>query len=206
MNGKVHALAGVVAAEGAIITFHQPAVSFVTFFALLGGFFLGVAADLDDSDATLAQQQPFRLFSMIFERLPFVQHRGITHSLIAIVLLFGLFNTVLALPEALVWALMAAYVSHILLDMFTADGVELFWPLRFRIKLLPSIIAVSSGDRSIVQSILRVLLSAVFYLFTIHLLVNALNFVPLLGPYLIELWNGKVLNLLPQEIKTWMVY
>ncbi|MDQ6422657.1 metal-dependent hydrolase [Paenibacillus sp. LHD-117] len=206
MNGKVHTLAGVVAAEGAIITFHQPAFSVVTFLALLGGFILGVAADLDDSDATLAQQQPFRFFSLIFERLPFVHHRGITHSFLAVALLYLLFDTILGLPDALMWAFMAAYVSHILLDMLTADGVELFWPFRFRLKLLPSIIAVSSDERSIVQMLFRVLLSVVFYLFTIHLLINALGFLPVIGPYINELWNGTILSFLPQDIKTWMVY
>lgn len=78
--------------------------------------------------------------------LPFrlVSHRGVTHSLAAIALLyFGL--TKLGAPQLIVIALLAGYASHIAADMLTVQGVELLWPVRWRVRLLPKLLCISTG-------------------------------------------------------------
>jgi inner membrane protein len=206
MNGKVHQVAGIVATEAVLITMQQPVMTVVTGIAILGGFFLGVAPDLDDSDATLAQQQPFRLGSLILERIPFVSHRGVTHSFLIVGLLYLLFSQIMALPDVLVWSFLAAYGSHIFLDLLTDGGVELLWPVRYRIKLLPSIMAVSSDERSIGQIVFHTVLSAAFYFMTIHLLISGLEFMPLVGQGLSGFWQSNILTHFPIEIQNWLNY
>ena len=57
--------------------------------------------------------------------IPFVRHRGSTHSLSAILLLM-LLNIIFTRLVPYVFA----YSSHILIgDLFTAHGVRLLWPL-----------------------------------------------------------------------------
>lgn len=68
-----------------------------------------------------------------------IRHRGFTHSLIA---LFGVWLTIfqfskfVPLHPALVSALVFGYASHLILDMLTVQGIELFYPSRQRIKLM----------------------------------------------------------------------
>lgn len=59
------------------------------------------------------------------------RHRGIIHSLLAAVLLS------LVIGGFSLWAgfgFFVGYVSHLLLDCLTKSGVNLFWPLRFKIR------------------------------------------------------------------------
>lgn len=58
----------------------------------------------------------------------FLPHRGFTHSLMALFIIymttFYLFNLRVALYASLGWA------SHIILDSFNPTGVQLFWPFK----------------------------------------------------------------------------
>lgn len=60
-------------------------------------------------------------------------HRGFTHSLVALFIIyisiFYLFNPQTALYASLGWA------SHIILDVFNPTGVQLFWPFKRFISL-----------------------------------------------------------------------
>jgi len=91
--------------------------------------------------------------SRISRRLPIVGlpfqllcgHRGFTHSLVGLV---GLLLT-LATLRAPVWLAMAGlfgYASHIVADMMTVNGVQLLWPIRWRLQFLPQRIAIRTGS------------------------------------------------------------
>jgi inner membrane protein len=74
-----------------------------------------------------------------------VRHRGLTHSLIGFVGLV-LLMAALRLP---VWAavgIMFGFVSHLVADMVTVGGVQLLWPLRWRVRLLPAALAIRTGS------------------------------------------------------------
>lgn len=58
-----------------------------------------------------------------------LKHRGITHTLLALALLW--LASYAALPYPLAWALPAGYASHLAADMLTPVGVPLFGPLNW---------------------------------------------------------------------------
>lgn len=72
-------------------------------------------------------------------------HRGRTHTLLALVLLFG-GAWYIGLPP---WALafLVAYASHLLADSLTRSGIPLLWPLAGRrFHLLPFGIKLTTGS------------------------------------------------------------
>ena len=76
---------------------------------------------------------------------PFISHRGITHSLIGMVLAGFLFFFVLKyFPSywginflAVFICALIAYFSHVFADMFTVEGVPLLWPAKWKVGIPP---------------------------------------------------------------------
>ncbi len=68
----------------------------------------------------------------------FMKHRGISHSLVGIFLVdkfsfwlvSNLFNANLVDTKLVYWSLMIGFISHILADSLTEEGVPLFYPLK----------------------------------------------------------------------------
>lgn len=204
MNGKTHHIVGLVLAESTLISLQQPALSLATCLGVMGGYFFAILPDIDDSDATISQHQPFRMASLILERLPFITHRGLTHSALVLGLLYFLFIHVLPIPAVVSWCMLIAYASHIVLDMFTAEGVELLYPFRLRVKFLPASFAVSS-ERSIVQWLLFGIGNILFIFLTIHLVIEMIQFVPVVGDLLNKIWFNVVLSHLPDHYQVWLL-
>ena len=63
---------------------------------------------------------PIAIIFSIIPDIDFWDHRGITHSIWAILI------------SAIYFPAFVGIVSHIFLDMSTYAGVELFWPIRLR--------------------------------------------------------------------------
>jgi len=85
-----------------------------------------LAPDLDHANSTATKHVGIvaRIFSS------FVTHRGMTHSILAVYLLY-LVST--HMPYSMVtMAFIAGYVSHIIADI-PFGGVSLFWPIKTRI-------------------------------------------------------------------------
>ena len=96
--------------------------------------------DLDHEASLISRRagllaMPFRL----------VKHRGLTHSLAALVLIYLLLDA-LNPPQSILIALLAGYASHIVADMLTPHGVELLFPVRWRLRLLPRSLSISTGS------------------------------------------------------------
>lgn len=72
--------------------------------------------DIDHAGSALGKSVPF--VSKLFK------HRGITHSLLMLIICWFLMSPYIAVGVA----------SHILLDMLTKQGVKLLWPLPISIK------------------------------------------------------------------------
>ena len=95
--------------------------------------------------------------SYISKRLPFIykffgkrqRHRGFTHSLLFLVLLYSLGDLLLKLTDnnivfvCLGSGILIGSISHICLDLLTKEGVELFYP----IKLNFSILAIKTNSK-----------------------------------------------------------
>ena len=98
------------------------------------------------------------------------RHRGFTHSLLFLLILglsciflisISQFNIVV---HCIVFGFYAGYGSHIILDLFNPQGVELFYPCKINFKLLN--IKTNSTGEKIFNGIVNLLISLViiFYL------------------------------------------
>lgn len=83
--------------------------------------------DIDHSGSALGKTVPF--VSKLFK------HRGITHSLLMLIICWFLLSPYIAIGVA----------SHILLDMLTKQGVKLLWPLPISIKFFPIANLIRTG-------------------------------------------------------------
>ncbi|MFD2328844.1 metal-dependent hydrolase [Cohnella sp. GCM10020058] len=180
MNHKVHQIAGVVIGQGALLYHHTPAFSLTTIGVMFCGYAAAMFPDLDKPGSFFTQHQPFRAFSEGMSRIG-VPHRGPTHSLPALILVYLLFKFVIELPDVYLWAIVLGYASHIFLDLFNAAGVMLLFPWRFDFKLLPSFMAVSSEDYSVTQLLIFTVLSGVFYAMLANTMLDILSNTPLVG-------------------------
>ncbi|NEZ61035.1 metal-dependent hydrolase [Adonisia turfae] len=89
----------------------------------------GMLPDLDHPGSALGRR--LKLISLPLSAV--VGHRGVTHSLLAVVALIGVLVTVATVPVYshlgwLITPLTIGYLSHILGDSLTPSGVPLFWP------------------------------------------------------------------------------
>lgn len=100
-------------------------------YASMTAAFGGLLPDLDHPSSALGRRLP--VISLPLSAL--VGHRGVTHSLFAVVVMFvGLLLTT-ALPayawgQGFIAPLLLGYLSHITGDAMTPSGVPLFWPRR----------------------------------------------------------------------------
>ncbi|MDO3677975.1 metal-dependent hydrolase [Paenibacillus ehimensis] len=141
MLQKTHSVAGLLAAEGVLLHFQVPLLSWDTAAALLLGCLAGPLADIDKQGSTMAKV--FFPLSFVL-RLVDVRHRTLTHS---VLFLFGIGALLLPLlPEPLFWSFLLAYASHAFIDLFNEQGVELLWPIKLKFRLLPKFMAIETGS------------------------------------------------------------
>lgn len=109
--------------------------------------------DIDHPKSTFGRKVPFISIpiSLIFG------HRGITHSLIAVVAIIALLFVSLSAGKAISASIAAGYLSHLLLDWFTPSGVPLLYP---SMKRFSSPVTVRTG--SIGEFIFTLTLTGVF--------------------------------------------
>ncbi|WP_128894705.1 metal-dependent hydrolase [Longirhabdus pacifica] len=204
MNHKVHHIVGLVAVQGTLLHFDQPVMSNETVIAIMGGYYLSMAPDLDDDDSFLARHQPFRMVAKILGKLSFIKHRGFTHSLLALILLYLFFTKIIPVSDVVLYSFMIAFASHLLLDMFNSDGILLLYPFKFRMKLLPSMFAIKS-DKSFAQDFIYVIFSGIFYFVAFHYLVHILQPIPWFGSYLYDFWFNIVIPYLPKIMREFIL-
>ncbi len=152
MLQKTHSIAGFISAE-IVLTYQD--INFFTWDAagaLLLGCLAGTLADVDKPGSTMAKVL-FPLSALL--RLLKVKHRTVTHSLLFLLLL-----VVIAMPLSPLyfWVFILSYASHSFIDLFNDRGVQLFWPIPFKIRLLPKWIAIDTG--SVSETVFRWLLLA----------------------------------------------
>lgn len=140
MLQKTHSAAGLVAAEIVLVNQNIPFLSWEAAGALLLGCLAGTLADVDKPGSTMAKVL-FPLSALL--RIINVRHRTMTHSIVFIALLALAASP---LPPLYLWAFIAAYASHPLIDLLNENGVQLFWPLKGKIRLLPKFFAVDTGS------------------------------------------------------------
>lgn len=92
--------------------------------------------DLDTKKSYISKKWPY-LAKFISKRC---KHRGFTHSLLFLILLNTFLKFIISVGENNIilicfsYGVFLGYMSHIVLDLFTYEGVDLFFPLGFNIK------------------------------------------------------------------------
>lgn len=91
--------------------------------------FLVVAAIYFDYKFTAETAIALTVTMLIFK---FSKHRSITHSFLGLIITFGVIHHFLGITDFkfIIYPFILGGISHIVLDMLTPEGVELFFPLR----------------------------------------------------------------------------
>ncbi len=146
MTGRTHDLAAFTALSMVFVTHPLPHLTLGTLFVAFGANMIGgLTPDIDQPTADLWNKLPAGgVFSRIFS--PFLGgHRFISHSILGIFLfgfltkfLLNVTSSFLIVDGTLVWwAFMIGYVSHLIMDTFTRDGVAWFFPIPIHIGIPP---------------------------------------------------------------------
>ncbi len=146
MTGRTHDLAAFSALGYVVVTASLPHLTIATGLVSLGANLLGgLAPDLDQPTSKLWRRLPAgSLLGRIVHPF-FGSHRLISHSLLGVVL-FGFLakfalsaaaSVLLVNMQIVWWAFMIGYVSHVVMDTFTKEGVPWLFPLPWKIGFPP---------------------------------------------------------------------
>lgn len=145
MTGRTHDLAAFTALSYIVLS--QPLQNYslgTILVAFSTNMIGGLAPDLDQS--TTEFWKIFRGGRYIGDIIaPLIAHRHISHSIIGIILGGVIISFALNVAKSFLlvdmsavwWAFMIGYLSHIVMDMFTTEGVPLLFPLKFKFGFPP---------------------------------------------------------------------
>lgn len=147
MTGRTHDLAAFTALSWTVAT--QPIPQDITLatviVAISANFIGGLAPDIDQSTATLwGRLRGGKVWGRIFAPL-FGGHRFISHSIIGIFLFgFGakfflemISGILIVNMDVVWWSFMIGFVSHLVMDTISRDGVPWLFPIPIRLGLPP---------------------------------------------------------------------
>jgi inner membrane protein len=176
MTGRTHDLAAITALTAYIA--YQPllTMSLATgVVAMAANLLGGVAPDLDQPTAGLWNKIPAgSIFGRILHPL-LGSHRLISHSIVGIFmvgwlmnLLLGYTHNFLLVDENIVWyAFMFGYISHLVMDTFTREGVPWLFPIPIRFGIPPfKFLRLTTGgilEKSLVYPGLMIFNGYLFY-------------------------------------------
>lgn len=124
--------------------------------------------DIDIKSSYISKRHPF--IARVFGKK--MRHRGFTHSLLFVFILYFVLKYFILLSNnniviiTISLGFLLGYSSHIFLDLLTSEGVELFYPLMFNVKILP-IKTNSKGEKYFHKILKFIILLLVLYNFYI---------------------------------------
>lgn len=181
MTGRTHDLAAFTALMYVAATQPLPDMSLGTVMVAFGANLIGgLAPDIDQPTADLWNRLPAGpVISRIFYPV-LGGHRYISHSIIGI-FVFGIvlkyflaaLGTILLVDMNVVWwAFMIGFVSHLIMDTITRDGVPWLFPIPFHIGIPPfRFMRMKSGgmvEQSIIFPLLMVANGYIIYRYYHH--------------------------------------
>lgn len=145
MTGKTHQILGLTVGLGYFFSVTPPEYGPATLGAVLvGSHLFALLPDLDQPAAKIWDSLPFgRTVGQMVD--PFIKHRNISHSILGFGLV-GLVIYILLKYFPVYWEIntfivlessLAAYLSHLLADMITVEGIPLLFPYTKMIGLPP---------------------------------------------------------------------
>ncbi len=158
MTGRTHDLAAFTALNCIFATQPIPPMTFSTVIVALGSNMIGgLLPDIDDQTADIWDKARGGSFIARLIKPLIGHHRMISHSIVGLVIvgflskyLLALVGTVLLVDMNVVWwSLMIGYVSHLIMDSLTTEGVPWLFPLPFRMGFPPlKVLRVKTGGLS----------------------------------------------------------
>lgn len=175
MTGRTHDLAGFTALSLIVATQPLQEVSLATGLVALSANFIGaLAPDIDQTTAELwGRIRGGSIISRFISPL-LGGHRFISHSILGIFLfgfitskILGLMRGVLLVDmEVVWWAFMIGFVSHLIIDTLTKDGVPWLFPIPIRFGIPPfKALRIKAGGMIEKSIIFPGLIMANFYIF-----------------------------------------
>lgn len=146
MTGRTHDLMAFTTLIAVVVTQEIPQMSLATAVVAFGATMIGgLAPDLDEPTASLWKKFPAGSIVGQIVRPLLGGHRLISHSLVGIFaigylvkfLLSKIGDVLLVDMNIVWWAFMIGYISHLLIDTITKEGVPWLFPLPIRIGFPP---------------------------------------------------------------------
>ncbi len=187
MTGRTHDLAAFTALSIVLVSTPIPHITLGTALIAFGANMVGgLAPDIDQPTAHFYRNaRGGALLKKIITPL-LGGHRYISHSLIGL-FIFGfvaheilqLSSTFLIINQSIVWwSFMIGFISHLVMDLFTSEGIPLFFPIPIKIGIPPlSFLRMKTGglvEKSFVFPML-LLVNAYIYYTHYRLIVNFLK-------------------------------
>lgn len=176
MTGRTHDLAAFTALGFVLVSMPIPGMTLATALTAFSANMVGgLAPDLDQSTATLWRR--FRGGSILGKIIsPLIGgHRFLSHSIIGVFIAgmilragLDLLGTVLLVNMDIVWwAFMIGFVSHLVMDLFTHEGIPLLFPIPIKFGIPPlSFLRMRTGglvEKSFVFPVLIFINGFIYY-------------------------------------------
>ncbi len=178
MTGRTHDLAAFTALTYALVSNPIPQMTLATALVAFGANMLGgLAPDIDQPTARLYRNaRGGKVVAKLITPL-LGGHRYISHSLIG-VLIFGfvaneilkLSSSFLIIDPQIVWiAFMIGFISHLVMDLFTEEGIPIFFPIPIKFGIPPlRILRIKTAGVVEKSFVFPALLMINVYLFYMH--------------------------------------
>src|SRR5260221_7076813 len=138
MTGRTHDLAAFTALGYIAVTEPLLHISFGTMLVAIGANLIGgIAPDIDQPTAELYRKLPAGMFIGKLIAPLLGGHRFISHSIIGLILfgvgfhylLLATSHTIIVNITVVWWAFMIGYISHLIMDTITREGVPWLFPI-----------------------------------------------------------------------------
>jgi inner membrane protein len=178
MTGRTHDLAAFTALTFTLTSNPIPQMTLATALVAFGANMIGgLAPDIDQPTAKFYRNaRGGKLAARLITPL-LGGHRFISHSLIGLVIfgfvakeILNVSSSFLIVNQDIVWwSFMIGFISHLVMDLFTQEGIPLFFPVPVRFGIPPlSFLRMKTGGLVEKSFVFPMLLIANFYLFYAH--------------------------------------
>ena len=155
MTGRTHDLAALTALNLAVVTTQVPPMTIPTAFVAISANFIGALVPDIDQQTSMFWKNVRGGGSLAVLISPLLGgHRFISHSILGIIIfgflskfLFNILGSFILVDMQIVWiAFMIGYISHLLMDTTTKEGIAWFFPIPWRIGIPPfSFLRIKTG-------------------------------------------------------------
>lgn len=179
MTARTHDLAAITALAVTVLVYAPESLRLSTLLvAVLANQLGGIAPDIDQPTAPLWRNLPEGHFvGRVFGRL-LGGHRFISHSLLGLALFAWLANLLLRFLQPLMphvdiqliwWAFLIGYLSHLIMDSFTKEGVPWLLPVPYKFGFPPlRRFRITTGKMVETLVLMPVLITFDIWLFAAH--------------------------------------